>query len=35
MIQIEFYKRNHEEFLSKIGNRIHGKAVESFMSGLY
>lgn len=35
MIQIEFYRRNNEEFLSKIGNRIHGEAVESFMSGLY
>lgn len=35
MIQIEFYRRNHEEFLSKIGNRIHGEAVESFMNGLY
>ncbi|WP_415281503.1 NACHT domain-containing protein [Clostridium perfringens] len=35
IIQIEFYKRNKEEFLSKIDNRIHGEAVESFMSGLY
>lgn len=35
MIQIMYFRNTKEEFISKIGDSIHGEAVESFMSGLY
>lgn len=35
MIQITYFRNTKEEFISKIDDRIHGEAVESFMSGLY
>lgn len=35
MIQIAYFRNTKEEFISKIDDRIHGEAVESFMSGLY
>lgn len=35
MIQIAYFRNTKEEFISKITDRIHSEAVESFMSGLY
>ena len=35
MIQIMYFRNTKTEFISKIGNSIHGETVESFMSGLY
>lgn len=35
MIQIEYFKHNQREFIHVIGDKIHGEAVESFISGLY
>lgn len=35
MIQIMFLRNTKEEFISRIGDKIHSEAVETFMSGLY
>ena len=35
MIQIEYFNRNKNEFLSLLNNKIHTEAVNSFLSGLY
>ena len=35
MIQIAYFRRNKDEFLNVLDERIHGEAVDSFVSGLY
>lgn len=35
MIQIAYFRRNKDEFLNVLGEKIHGEAVDSFISGLY
>lgn len=35
MIQISYFRKYKQEFLSKLNGKIHEKAVESFVNGLY
>lgn len=35
MIQILYIQKTKEEFISRVGDRIHSEVIETFMSGLY
>lgn len=35
MIQIAYFRRNKDEFLNVLDEKIHGEAVDSFISGFY